>query len=174
MLTLDVNELLAYTEWERGLWLEWLRRHGDAVLKTCAGPHGDGRFQTIGDCVRHIFSAEKRYGDRLSNRPVTDTSSIPTDNIEALFQFGAQSRRDLRKLIETFPPSSWDAPVEMKMMNSIVRATPKKIVAHVLMHESRHWAQITTLFRINGLKTDFHDLLFSPAFGGEVVREQTA
>ncbi len=174
MLTLDVNELLAYSDWERGIWHEWLRKHGDAVLKTSVGPNGDGRFQTVGDFVRHIFSAEKRYVDRVSGRPITDTSSIPTDNIEALFKFGAESRRDLRALIETLPAGSWDVPIEMKLMNSIVRATPRKIVTHVLMHESRHWAQIITLFRLSGLKSDFHDLLFSPAFGGEVLREQTA
>lgn len=84
-LNLSLDNLIEYTNWERDLWHGWLQQHGDGVLAITAGPHGDGRFQTIGDLVRHIFSAEKRYVERLSNRPVTDTASILTNSVEALF-----------------------------------------------------------------------------------------
>jgi uncharacterized damage-inducible protein DinB len=47
----------------------------------------------------------------------------------------------------------------------------QEIVTHVLLHEIRHRAQIATLFRLNGLKADFHDFLFSPVMGGELRRE---
>jgi uncharacterized damage-inducible protein DinB len=57
-------------------------------------------------------------------------------------------------------------------MNSILKATPKKIVTHVLLHEIRHWAQIATLLRLTGVTDDFHDFLFSPAMGGELRRGQ--
>jgi len=63
--------------------------------------------------VRHIFSAEKRYVDRLSGWPLTDTASIPTDSIEALFQFGQQSRKELKELFETFPAQERDGPKEL-------------------------------------------------------------
>jgi uncharacterized damage-inducible protein DinB len=91
-----IDSLLEYTDWERGKWLEWFRQHDASALSLTVGPHGDNRFQSVGDLVRHIFSAEKRYIDRLSGRPITDTAAIPTDDVEALFQFGEQSRRDLR------------------------------------------------------------------------------
>jgi hypothetical protein len=58
---LSLTELIEYTDWERGKWHDWLRKHGDSALAISAGPHGNGRFQTVGDQVRHIFSAEKRY-----------------------------------------------------------------------------------------------------------------
>jgi hypothetical protein len=48
------------------------------------GPHGDN--QTVGNVVIHIFSAEKRYIERLSDKPLTDTALIPSDNLEALFE----------------------------------------------------------------------------------------
>ena len=95
--SLSLSELIEYTDWERGKWHDWIRQRGDDVLATSAGPHGDGRFQTIGDLVRHIFSAEKRYIDRLSNRPLTDAGSIPNGSVEALFQFAGQSRTDLEE-----------------------------------------------------------------------------
>ena len=97
-------------------------RRGDDVLTTSAGPNGDGRFQSVGDVIRHIFRAEKRYIDRLSNRPLTDTSSIPNNSIEALFQFGRQSCADLKAFVES-------------LMNNSLKATPRKLVAHVLIHE---------------------------------------
>jgi uncharacterized damage-inducible protein DinB len=141
------------------------------VLKTSIGLHGDGRFSTVGVLVRHIFSAEKRYVERLSGRPLTDTSSVPADNLEALFQFGHESRSEFKKFVEEFPGEAWDVPFEFKLITSVLRVTPKKIIVHVLLHEMRHWAQIATLLRMNGVKGEFHDFLFSTAMGGEPKRE---
>jgi len=167
---LSLIEFIEYTDWERGKWFDWFRQHGDGVLATSAGPHGDGRFQTVGDVVRHIFSAEKRYIDRLSNRSLTDTASIPNGDVEALFDFGRQTRADLKEFVRSFPAQDWDVVQEFSFMNNSLRATPKKLVVHVLMHEIRHWAQIGTLFRLTGLKGEFHDFLFSPVLGGELKR----
>ncbi len=171
-VNLSLNDLMDYTEWERQKWYDWLRQHGEQVLKISAGLHGDGRFETVGDLVRHIFSAEKRYVDRVSGRPLTDAASVPTDNLEALFQFSQQSRKGLRELVETLPAQEWDVPNDFKILNYSIRATPRKIVVHVLMHEIRHWAQIATLLRLSGLTGEFHDFLFSPVMGGEFGREQ--
>jgi len=171
-ISLSLNELMDYTDWERQKWHDWLRQHGDEVLKISAGPHGDGRFKTVGDVMRHMFAAEKRYIVRLSGRSLTDAASIPNDDIEALFRFSQQSRKDLREFVETFPTQKWDVPQDHKMLNNVLTATPRKIVVHILLHEIRHWAQIATLFRLNGLVEDFHDFLFSPVMGGEFRREQ--
>jgi uncharacterized damage-inducible protein DinB len=173
--TLNLTNLMEYTEWERQKWHDWLKQHGDDALKITAGPHGDGRFSTIGDIIKHIFSAETRYIDRLSNRPLTDPASTPvaSDNSEALFQLGEQSRNALRKLIDSLPSEEWDKFREFEFFDGILRATPKKIVTHVLLHETRHWAQIATLLRLNGLKDDLHDFIFSPVLGGELRRSQS-
>ena len=168
--SLSLSELIEYTDWERGKWHEWLRQRGDGVLATSAGPHGDGRFQTVGDLVRHIFSAEKRYIDRLLNRPLTDTAAIPSGSVQVLFQFGSQSRSDLKEFVEKLPAEDWDVLQDFNFMNNFMRASPRKLVIHVQMHEIRHWAQIGTLFRMNGFKGDFHDFLFSPVLGGEFKR----
>ena len=169
---LSLDELMEYTEWDRGKWYDWLRRHGDHVLPISAGPHGDGRFQSVGDLMLHIFSAEKRYVERLSNRPLTDVTLIPNDNIETLFRFGRQSRKDLQEFTATFPAQNWDVPQDFNLLNNLLRATPRKIIVHVLMHEIRHWAQIGTILRFNGLLDEFHDFLFSPVLGGEFRRQK--
>jgi len=169
---LSLSYLMDYTDWERQKWHDWLRQHGGKVLKISAGPHGDGRFTTVGDLVKHMFSAEKRYIDRLSGRSLTDTASVPNDDVEALFRFSQQSRKDLKQFVEAFPGQEWDVPQDQKILNSVLTVTPRKIVVHILLHEIRHWAQIATLFRLNGLVDDFHDFLFSPVMGGEFRREQ--
>jgi uncharacterized damage-inducible protein DinB len=172
MLNLSLNDLMDYTDWERQKWYDSLRQHGEQGLKISAGPHGDGRFGTVGELVRHIFSAEKRYVERLSDRPLTDTASVPDDNVEALFQLGQQSRKELKEFVETFPAHEWDTLKDFKILSYFLRATPRKIIVHTLVHEIRHWAQIATLFRLNGLTGEFHDFLFSPVMGGEFGPEQ--
>lgn len=168
--TLNLTDLMDYTEWERQKWHSWLRQHGDDALKISAGPHGDGRFSSVGDVVKHIFSAEARYIDRLSDRALTDPTSVPNDNSEALFQFGAQTRSALKKFVDTLPAGEWDAFREFDFFGGTLRATPKKIVTHVLLHEIRHWAQIATLLRLNGFKDDFHDFILTPVLRGEIRR----
>lgn len=165
-VSLSLEHLLEYTEWERGLWLAFFRKHGSQVLEMSAGPNGDGRFQTIGDLVKHIFSAEKRYVERLLSQPLTDASAIPSGDLDALFEFSRKSRKEFENLLASFPPRDWDSPREFKILDFRVTATPKKIAVHVLMHEIRHWAQIATLVRLNGFVPEFHDFLGSPVFGG--------
>jgi uncharacterized damage-inducible protein DinB len=168
---LSVEDLIEYTDWERGRWREFLRSRGDEVLKIGVGSNGDGRFQSVGDVVRHIFSAETRYIDRLSGRELTDTARVANDTVEALFEFGERSRSQLKEFVATFPAERWDEDVELKLMNSTIRATPRKIVVHVLMHEVRHWPQIATLLRLNGVVAEFRDFLFSPVMSGKRRRE---
>jgi uncharacterized damage-inducible protein DinB len=166
-MDISLNHFIDYTEWERKKWQEALRRLGEQVLSLTVGPHGDGRFENIGDMVRHVFTAEKRYVERLTNRPLTDLNAVPNDNLEALFEFGRQSRKEFRRLLETFPATEWDVQREFKILTFVVKASPRKIVMHVLMHEIRHWAQIGTLLRLNGFTDSFHDFLTSPVMGGE-------
>ena len=80
-MQIDVDVLIGYRNWEIRKCHDWLEHHSEA-LKSSMGPHGDN--QTVGDVVKHIFSAEKRYIERLSDEPLTDTASIPNDNLEAL------------------------------------------------------------------------------------------
>lgn len=168
-MQIDGNVLIGYTDWERQKWHDWLGQRREA-LKTGMGPHGDN--QTVGEVVKHIFSAEKRYIERLCDEPLTDTASIPNDNLEALFEFGQRSRQGLKDFIERFPAPRWDTLKDFEFVGWSLKATPKKIIIHVLTHEIRHWAQIATVLRLNGFKGDFHDFIFSPVLGGEFRSEQ--
>ena len=167
-MRIDGNVLIGYTDWERKKWHDWLEHHSEA-LKTSMGPLGDN--QTVGDVVKHIFSAEKRYIERLSDEPLTDTASIPSDNLEALFKLGQQSRQGLKDFIESFQAPNWDMLKDFEFVGWSLKATPRKIIIHVLTHEIGPWAQIATVLRLNGFKGEFHDFIFK-VLGGEFRTEQ--
>ena len=171
---ISVEDLIEYTDWERGKWHQLLRARGDEALKISVGANGDGRFQSIGDLVLHIFSAETRYIDRLTERDLTDTSGMARDSVEPLFEFGAGSRQRLKQFVAAFPEDQWDRPFELNLMNRVIPATPRKIVTHILLHEIRHWPQIAALLRLNGIVAEFRDFLFSPVMSGTVGRETSA
>jgi uncharacterized damage-inducible protein DinB len=166
---LNLTDLMDYTEWEREKWRSLLRQRAEA-LSIGTGPNGDGRFATVHDVVKHVFSAELRYVERLSGAPLTDTAAIATEDADALFRFGERSRAALRQFVERLPADGWDAMLEFPLMNSVVRATPRKVVTHVLLHETRHWAQLATLLRLHGVTDGFHDFLLSPILGGGIER----
>lgn len=47
--------------------------------------------------------------------------------------------------------------------------TPQRLnIREFLLHEGRHWAQIATLLRLNGLTPAWHDLLVSFGLGCEL------
>jgi len=53
LVHLSLNDLIDYTDWERQKWHAWFGQHGAHVLKISAGPHGYGRFEIVGELVRH-------------------------------------------------------------------------------------------------------------------------
>jgi len=162
--SLTMDDLLAYSDWDRSQWHAWFRANGPGALAVQLGANGDGRLNTIGELVRHIFSAEKRYVERSLQVPLSDTSTIPTDEVEALFAFGETSRRALRHLLATFPATEWDASREMQFGKNTRMITPRKMIAQSITHELRHWAQVATFLRLAGFKPGPHDLLASPLF----------
>ena len=61
MLGLSFDDLLEYSEWQRGKWREWFRDRPEA-LALSTGDQADGRFATVGEVVKHIFGAEVGAG----------------------------------------------------------------------------------------------------------------
>lgn len=163
--TVALGDLLAYTSWQRALWQRWFQDRGPGPLSVTTGPHGDGRLPNIGSLIRHIFSAELRYLERLADLPLTDPTGVPTDEPTALFQFGAAGRARFEAFLDTWPTAEWDRPREVSVLAVRAHLTPRKILLHVLTHEIRHWAQVATLLRLQGWTADRQDLLVSPILG---------
>jgi uncharacterized damage-inducible protein DinB len=168
-LSLSIDDLLEYTDWQRAAWFAFFREN-PSRLSLSGGPHGDGRFATIGDLAKHVLSAELRYVQRLNNVALSDFTAFDSTDLTFLETLSADSRRSLRQLLEDFPEQQWESPREFIILNRRVVTTPKKIVFHVLMHEVRHWAQIGTLCRVSGHAPQFQDFLASPVWGGGLAQ----
>jgi len=163
-LAAQIGYLLDYTEWDRTQWEAWFRSAGTEVLRMSLGANGDGRFTSVGELVRHIFSAEQRYVDRIQDLPITDTSSVPADDVDRLFAFGRQSRTHLHRLVDSFPAEQWEQPREVEIASHRRFVTPKTMLVQAVTHEIRHWAQLATLLRLAGRPTGTHDFLLSGVF----------
>ena len=161
------DDLLSYTDWERAQWHAWFREQGPKALAVDLGANNTGRMKNVGELVRHIFSAEKRYVERALQVPLSDTSAIPADDVEALFDFGAMSRRSMRELLMTFPVSEWNAPREMAFGSNKWMVNSRKMILQAVTHEIRHWAQIATFLRQAGYSVGMRDLIASPLFPTE-------
>ncbi len=162
--TFDFSHLLAYTEWDRTQWEPWFKTQGPAVLAVGLGPNGDGRVNTVGELVRHIFAAELRYTERIRGTTLTDPSALPADDVDALFAFGRRSRAALRALLVEFPEDRWDVPQEIQIGPNKRSVTPRTMLVQAVTHEIRHWAQMASYLRMAGRKTGTHDFLVSGVF----------
>jgi uncharacterized damage-inducible protein DinB len=168
MLGLSFDDLIEYTEWQRAKWRAWFRDRPEA-LALSTGDHADGRFATVGEVVKHIFGAELRYVQRLEGEPLSDLAEVATDSVDELFGKGDETRQRLKQLLATMPEDRWEIPRQFIILKYQVTATPRKIIAHTLMHEIRHWAQLATVCRMSGHAADVQDLLASPLWGGEFI-----
>jgi uncharacterized damage-inducible protein DinB len=163
-LASQVDYLLDYTEWDRAHWEEWFRAQAPAALAVSMGPNADGRISNVGELVRHIFSAEQRYVDRIQEQPITDTGTVSAADVDARLDFGRHTRHNLRQLLHEFPAERWNVSREIQMGQAKRTVTPRTMLVQAVTHEIRHWAQVATLLRMEGLKTGPHDFLVSGVF----------
>ena len=160
MLTLTFDELLRYTNGERDRWRAWFVEHPGAIE---AAVQPGGRFPTVGKLIDHIFLVERRHLQRLQSQPVADQTGLTGNNAVPLFDYGASVRREL----EQYAEDSGDDPDQVRtldMRGVQMPLTARKLLFHILLHETRHWAQIAMAVRLAGFAPPGnHDLLFSSA-----------
>lgn len=164
--------LLGYTDWLREQWRASFR-DDPRLLEVPLGGHSDGRFSSVGEVVRHVFGAELRYADRIAGRPVSDVTGVDCTSVEALFGLGERSRDSIRRLLRSTAEVDWETPRTFEIGAFEFAGTAWKVLVHVLVHEIRHWAQISTLLRLEGKPRPLHDFLVSPVLGGTFERRAT-
>lgn len=161
MITLSLDELLAYTDEERGKWRKWFNEHAGAMDVRL---QPDGRFATVGALVDHIFLVETRHLARLQGEPVPDASGVGTGDIDALFAYAARTRDGLRAYASKLDDVDALKSRNFTVQSGTVRMTPRKLLLHIGLHELRHWAQISLAVRQAGLSPPGnHDLFYSGA-----------
>ena len=161
MLTLTLSELLAYTDEERDKWRAWLAKHPQALdVQLQPG----GRFGTINALVDHIFLVEARHLARLQRLAVPEASGIPPGDVARLFAYGDVVRQALRQYVPTLTDADATTSREFTVQSGTARMTPRKLLFHCALHETRHWAQIALGVRQAGMEPPGnHDLFYCRA-----------
>ena len=153
--------LLAYRDAETIRWREWLERRPEALDV----PFGDGMLPTIRSVVRHIFAVELRFGQRLAGRPVSDWPEFRQETLADIFALADEARG----LVGEFLAGATDEGMRETLTFATltagdVTASRHKLVANLLNHGTRHWAQVATVLRLHGYADQWpHDLLLSDA-----------
>ena len=160
--TLTFRELLDYTAAETEHWRRWLAAQPAAVLDL---PVGTGRTATVRGLVHHIVVVERRYTDRLRGEPVSSYEEVPSEPLDALFGAFTDGRARLDAWLASATDADLARRLEFQTLSAGTQAaSARKIVAHLLLHGIRHWAQLATALRQQGHATDWgHDLLLSDA-----------
>ncbi len=167
---LTIAELLDYTEEERAKWQSWFAAQGNDPLRIALA----GETHTsLGALIQHIFWAECFYAYWLRGEVLTKESDVvkqnqalPNDQADAIFGFGQASRAALRAFTDGAGEAEWERAYELTIQGMHFQGSARKLIAHILIHEIRHWAQVAIIVRQNGLTPPGdHDLLFSPSFG---------
>jgi|SRR3954470_14219526 uncharacterized damage-inducible protein DinB len=161
-MNLRYDELLRYTQEERDKWRAWFAAHPDALdLELQPG----GRHPTVGSLVDHIFLVERRHLQRLRGQTLDTKTGLSGKHAPPLFDYGASVRRELEQFASELDEDVADEPRTFTMQSGgDLVLTPRKLLFHILLHETRHWAQIAFAVRRADLEPPGnHDLLFSRA-----------
>jgi uncharacterized damage-inducible protein DinB len=160
-LSLTFDELLRYTNAERDKWRAWFVGHPSA-MEVAVQP--GGRLPTVGKLIDHIFLAERRNLQRLTDTPVSDATGLTGNNAPPLFDYGSSVRRELEQFTAALDPDVADEMCAFEIRDRQWPMTSRKMLFHMLIHEIRHWAQIALAVRQAGFEPPGdHDLLTSTA-----------
>jgi uncharacterized damage-inducible protein DinB len=160
-MNLTFAELLRYTQEERDKWRTYFAAHPEAMeVEVQPG----GRYPTVGSLIDHIFLVERRHLQRLMNEPVDTKTGLSGHHAPPLFDYGASVRRELEQHASDLDDYVADEPRTFTVATGDFVLTPRKLLFHCLLHETRHWAQIALALRRTGFEPPgHHDLFYSKA-----------
>lgn len=153
---ISFSELLDYSSEENHRWKQFFARHPQALdlPLDIAG--------TVGQLVLHIFAVELYFANVISGQENADPDELPTESLDNIFAVGEKAREKYLEFFSNAKTEDWTATVELRRIS--LKASKRKLIAQALTHSMRHWAQIATFLRQNGLKQEWrHDLLVSNA-----------
>lgn len=160
-LTISYEELLRYTNAERDKWRSWLVLHPQAME---APVQPGGRFPTVGKLIDHIFLVERRHLQRITGDRLSQETGLSGSNASPLFDYGASVRRELEHLARTLTDEAAEELRSIEVRDRKWPMTTRKLLFHILLHETRHWAQIALAVRLAGFDPPGdHDLFYSQA-----------
>jgi len=160
---LTYEELLDHDEQETEQWHNWFLQHPEAL---------DAKMELammhdVRGVLFHIFFVELRYAQRLLEQPESAPEALPKQTADELFAIAADARRQFREFMARATDADWNKAISFKTLSAgTISASKRKCFVHAFLHGMRHWAQLATALRQQGMKTDWgHDILFTKVMG---------
>ena len=154
---IQFSELLDYAEQENERWKQFFNRHPEAL---------DLSLDIAGyvrQLVLHIFAVELYFANAVLGLEKVNPDKLPAEPLDELFRVGQEAARKYREFFARAKPEDWTETVDLGPRLSF-KPSKRKLVAQALTHSIRHWAQISTFLRQQGLKQEWnHDFLLSKA-----------
>jgi uncharacterized damage-inducible protein DinB len=161
MLQIGYHELLRYTSAERDKWRAWFMQH-PAAMEAAVQP--GGALPTVGKLIDHIFLAERRILQRLTETTLSSSTGLTGNNAPPLFDYGSSVRRELEQYAADLDADLADELRSFTIRDRAWLMSSRKLLFHVLIHEIRHWAQVALAVRLAGYEPPGeHDLFYSAA-----------
>ncbi|MGC1870415.1 MAG: DinB family protein [Acidobacteriaceae bacterium] len=156
-----LEELVADNEAATEKWRVWFTANPAALDVPCS-IYNSG---TVRGLLKHIFAVELRHSQRLLGEEVTSYDAIPVGSLDELMAVHEQAIRNLRKFLSTTTDAALLEVIALQTVSAgTLHASRRKLFTHILLHSIRHWAQLSSLLREAGYKTDWpKDFLFSEA-----------
>jgi uncharacterized damage-inducible protein DinB len=156
---LTAQDLIAWNEKTAKGWRQLFTAHPELLTQPCdiAGT------KTVAELLQHIVAAQLRYAERLAGLPISDYATIPFDSAESIYATHDRATILFQRLIVS--DIDWDEPIDFTTRTmGTLHSNRKTILFHALLHGVRHYAQLASLVRQQGVKPDWPmDYLFMDA-----------
>ncbi|RZU42025.1 DinB family protein [Edaphobacter modestus] len=156
---LTATEALNWNQTTSASWRKLLAAHPEILALPC----DIARTATVAQLLQHIVAVELRYAERIVGLPETDYANVPYDSVEAIYATHDRAMEFYRQALDS--ETAWAEQIEFQTRSVGVLLTSRKTVLfHAVFHGIRHYAQLGTLVRQHGYKTDWYgDYLFMGA-----------
>lgn len=146
--------MVAITGTDLQEWVDHMSQGWKSVLlahpEILSFPSDIRETQSVAQLLQHIVAVELRYAERLNELPQTEYASIPYDSVDALYATHDRAMELLGPLMDRDEPF-WETVLEFKTRSAgTMRASRRTVLAHLLTHSVRHYAQLATLVRQHG------------------------
>jgi len=159
------DALLRYNEQEMARWRDWFNKQPEAILQIAAGDPSR-KMGTIRDLLFHIFIVEWVYAKVLNGEDwENEWQKFDRTTVAGIFAVAAEAQPKLRAFAESASDAQLAQPFKITARSGqSVAGSGRKFLAHIVLHSTRHWAQVAMLLRREGHATDWqHDFIFSDA-----------
>ena len=145
MTPVALETLLDYSDHERRRWKGWF----EADPARLAIPYqAEGRFPTVASVLDHVFLVERRHLARLQGATPPQSSGVTPHDCAALFEYGDLVRADLRAYVAGLDTQAATRDVTIVAQSGTRTLTPLRLLTHLVLHETRHLAQIALAARL--------------------------